>query len=192
MVSEVSVVPAPAPRWAPPIGSAGALPRLVHLVGTLVVVFSIEECPAVYGEPGDAWARSGCTYAALARGGSWRRTVSRAWSGVSVRPAAAAHLVGLCLGASQSGGRALVGLLSPPSRRAEFFGFWGPAMKLSAIAGPLTYGLVTWATGGDHRRAPLATGLFFLVGLALLTGVHAGRGRRAALRAERDFREVSA
>ncbi|RJG00246.1 MFS transporter [Noviherbaspirillum sedimenti] len=98
---------------------------------------------------------------------------------------AAAHLAGLCLGASQSGGRALVGLLSPPSRRAEFFGFWGLATKLSAILGPLSYGLVTWASDGDHRRALWATGLFFVVGLALLTGVHAGRGRRAALRAER-------
>ena len=102
---------------------------------------------------------------------------------------AAAHLAGLCLGASQSGGRALVGLLSPPSRRAEFFGFWGLAMKLSAIAGPLSYGLVTWATGGDHRRALLLTGAFFIAGLALLAGVRAGRGRRAALRAERNFSE---
>lgn len=79
---------------------------------------------------------------------------------------------------------------SPPSRRAEFFGFWGLAMKLSAIAGPLSYGLVTWATGGDHRRALLLTSAFFLAGLALLAGVRADRGRRAALRAERDFREA--
>jgi UMF1 family MFS transporter len=105
---------------------------------------------------------------------------------------AAAALAGLCLGASRSGGRALIGLLSPPSRRAEFFGFWGLAMKLSAILGPLSYGLVTWATDGDHRRALWATGLFFLVGLALLGGVRAGRGRRAALRAERDFAKESA
>lgn len=104
---------------------------------------------------------------------------------------AAAHLAGLCLGASQSGGRALVGLLSPPSRRAEFFGFWGLAMKLSAILGPLSYGLVTWVTDGDHRRALWATGLFFVVGLALLSGVRAGRGRRAALRAERTFLQKS-
>ena len=97
----------------------------------------------------------------------------------------AAHLAGLCLGGSQSGGRALVGLFSPPSRRAEFFGFWGLAMKLSAILGPLSYGLVTWASGGDHRRALWTTALFFVAGLALLRGVRAGRGRRAALRAER-------
>ena len=118
--------------------------------------------------------------------GGWLVTIGLAAGAQTPAPFwAAATLAGLCLGASQSGGRALVGLLSPPSRRAEFFGFWGLAMKLSAILGPLSYGLVTWATDGDHRRALWATGLFFLVGLALLAGVRAGRGRRAALRAER-------
>jgi len=104
----------------------------------------------------------------------------------------AATLAGLCLGSSQSGGRALVGLLSPPARRAEFFGFWGLTMKLSAILGPLSYGLVTWLTDGDHRLALGATSLFFLLGLALLGGVRAARGRRAALRAERIFAKESA
>ncbi|MCX7897667.1 MAG: MFS transporter [Rhodocyclaceae bacterium] len=97
----------------------------------------------------------------------------------------AAHLAGLCLGSSQAGGRALVGLLSPHSRRAEFFGFWGLAMKLSAILGPLSYGLVTWITANDHRQALLATAFFFLAGLWLIRQVDPVRGRRAALRDER-------
>jgi UMF1 family MFS transporter len=97
----------------------------------------------------------------------------------------AANLAGLCLGAAQSAGRALVGLLAPPSRLAEFYGFWGLSVKLSAIMGPLTYGIVTWVTGGDHRSALLLTGGFFIVGLILLSGVKAGRGRRAALCAAR-------
>jgi MFS transporter, UMF1 family len=118
----------------------------------------------------------------------WLVTIGLAVSAQTPAPFwAAATLAGLCLGASQSGGRALVGLLSPPSRRAEFFGFWGLSMKLSAILGPLSYGLVTWLTDGDHRLALWATGLFFLIGLAMLAGVQAGRGRRAALRAERIF-----
>ncbi|MFN4149242.1 MAG: MFS transporter [Rhodocyclaceae bacterium] len=95
----------------------------------------------------------------------------------------AANLAGLCLGASQSAGRALVGLLAPSTRRAEFFGFWGLSVKLSSIAGPLTYGTFTWASGGDHRSALLLTGSYFVVGLALLAGVNIARGRRAALRA---------
>ena len=97
----------------------------------------------------------------------------------------AANIAGLCLGASQSAGRALVSVLAPPSRLAEFFGFWGLAVKLASIAGPLTYGATTWLTGGDHRRALLITGGYFVVGLLLLAGVSAGRGRRAALRSER-------
>jgi UMF1 family MFS transporter len=93
----------------------------------------------------------------------------------------AANITGLCLGASQSAGRALVGYLSPPDRSAEFFGLWGLAVKLSSILGPLTYGLVSWMSRGDHRLAMLLTGGYFLAGLALLMGVNAERGRNAAL-----------
>ncbi|MCK9200463.1 MAG: MFS transporter [Gallionella sp.] len=96
----------------------------------------------------------------------------------------AANLAGVCMGASQSAGRALVGLLSPATRRAEFFGLWGLAVKLSAILGPLTYGLVSWLSQGDHRLAILITGSYFLVGLAILVGVDVRRGRRAALRSK--------
>jgi MFS transporter, UMF1 family len=97
----------------------------------------------------------------------------------------AAQLAGLCLGSSQSAGRALVGYLSPASRRAEFFGLWGFAVKLSSIIGPLSYGLVNWLSGGDHRLAMLFTGVFFLGGLALLIPVDVRRGRRHALRSAR-------
>ena len=92
-----------------------------------------------------------------------------------------ANLVGLCLGSSQSAGRALVGYLSPPSRAAEFFGLWGLAVKLSAILGPVTYGLVSWATHGNHRFAMLVTGIFFVIGAAILATMDVARGRRAAL-----------
>ncbi len=94
----------------------------------------------------------------------------------------AANLAGLCMGASQSAGRALVGYFSPDDRRAEFFGLWGLAVKLSSIFGPLTYGLITWVTGGDHRTSMLLTGVFFIAGLAVLSGVDAQRGRAAAVR----------
>jgi UMF1 family MFS transporter len=95
-----------------------------------------------------------------------------------------ANLVGICLGSSQSAGRALVGYLSPPARTAEFFGLWGLAVKLSAILGPVTYGLVTWITLGNHRVAMLMTGVFFVIGIAILSGLDVARGRRAALEVE--------
>jgi UMF1 family MFS transporter len=75
----------------------------------------------------------------------------------------------------------LVGLLSPETRHAEFFGLWGLAVKLSSILGPITYGLVTWLSDGDHRLAMLITGSYFVVGLIILTGVNVERGKRAAL-----------
>jgi len=92
----------------------------------------------------------------------------------------AANIAGLCLGASQSAGRALVGYLTPADRHAEFFGLWGLAVKLASILGPLTYGAVTWLTDNDHRSAMLITGVFFVLGLAVLKGVDPERGRRAA------------
>ncbi len=92
----------------------------------------------------------------------------------------AAVVAGLCMGSSQSAGRALAGLFAPETRRAEFYGLWTFATRLSAIIGPLTYGLVTWVTGGNHRLAIVSTGLFFVIGLVLLARVNVERGIAAA------------
>ena len=119
----------------------------------------------------------------------WIVTILLAWA---AREATlfwvAANLAGLCLGAAQSAGRALVGMLTPAARLAEFYGFWGLTVKLAAIAGPLTYGITSWISGGDHRRALLLTGGYFIIGLLLLSGVNVARGRRTALRAARHTR----
>ncbi|MBX3605181.1 MAG: MFS transporter, partial [Piscinibacter sp.] len=92
----------------------------------------------------------------------------------------AAVVAGLCMGSSQSAGRAVVGVFAPPAQRAEFFGLWTFATRLSAIVGPLTYGLVTWMTGGNHRLAILSTALFFVLGLVLLAPIRVERGIAAA------------
>ena len=93
---------------------------------------------------------------------------------------AAAVIAGLCMGSSQSAGRAMVGLLTPPDRKAEFFGLWSFATSLAVVAGPLTYGLITLATGGNHRVAILSTSLFFVVGLWLLMPIDMARGQHSA------------
>lgn len=80
---------------------------------------------------------------------------------------------------------ALLGVLAPPSRAAEFFDLWGLAVKPASIAGPLTYGMTSWVTGGDHRQSMLISGRYFLVGLVLLRGVNPARGRQTALRSDR-------
>ena len=92
----------------------------------------------------------------------------------------AANLAGICMGSSQSAGRALVGLLSPAARRAEFYGLWGMAVKFSSILGPVTYGMVSWISQGDHRLAILITGSYFVLGLLILFGVDVQRGAQAA------------
>ena len=63
---------------------------------------------------------------------------------------------------------------------AEFYGLWTFATRLSAIVGPLTYGLVTWLSGGNHRLAILSTAVFFVVGLVLLRPIDVVRGQAAA------------
>jgi len=89
----------------------------------------------------------------------------------------AANLIGLSLGASQSASRALIGLFSPAGRYGEFFGLWGMCVKLAAIIGPLSYGLINWLTDGNHRDSILTTLVFFIVGIVILLTIDEQRGR---------------
>ena len=87
-------------------------------------------------------------------------------------------LSGLSLGSAQSAGRALVGVLTPSGKAAEFFGFWGTASKLAAIFGILGLGFIQWALG-------LADAILFCLALFVLAMVTVlpldeARGRAAA------------
>jgi MFS transporter, UMF1 family len=93
----------------------------------------------------------------------------------------AATIAGVCMGSSQSAGRAIAGMFAPPRQLAEFYGLWTFAVRLSSIIGPLSYGAITWATGGNQRLAILSTAVLFVVGLVLLLKVDVQRGRAAAL-----------
>ena len=92
----------------------------------------------------------------------------------------AATLAGICMGSSQSIGRAMAGLLMPKARVAEYFGLWTFATRLASIVGPLGYGLITWATSGNQRWAIAATTLLFVLGWVLLWPVNMDRGQRKA------------
>jgi len=74
----------------------------------------------------------------------------------------------------------MVGLFTPQRQLGEFFGLWTFATRLSAIIGPVTYGVVTAVTDGNHRIAILSTALFFVLGLLLLTPLNVQRGAQAA------------
>ncbi len=95
----------------------------------------------------------------------------------------AASIAGLAMGSSQSAGRAMTGVLAPPRQLAEFFGLWTFATRLASVVGPLSYGAITWVTGGNQRIAILATTLLFVAGLVMLLPIDMRRGREVALRA---------
>ncbi len=96
----------------------------------------------------------------------------------------AAAIAGLCMGSSQSAGRAMAGMFAPRRQSAEFFGLWTFAIRAASIVGPLTYGAITWATGGNQRTAILSTAALFVIGLVLLAKVDVQRGREAAMQAD--------
>ncbi|WP_332775555.1 MFS transporter [Polaromonas sp.] len=96
----------------------------------------------------------------------------------------AAAIAGLCMGSSQSAGRAMAGMFSPKRQLAEFYGLWTFAIRLASIIGPLSYGAITWMTGGNQRTAILSTAVLFAVGLLLLIPVNMQRGRESALRVD--------
>ncbi len=92
----------------------------------------------------------------------------------------AGNLVGLSMGATQAGGRALIGQFTPASRNAEIFGLWGLANRAAAIIGPVSYGVITNLSDGNYQLALLSTLAFFLAGLVLLGTIDERRGRAAA------------
>jgi len=93
----------------------------------------------------------------------------------------AGNIIGVAMGASQAVGRALVSKFSPTERAGEFLGLWGLVNRLSAIVGPLSYGLINYWSDGNHRLSLLSTLSFFIIGLALLSKVNESRGKAAAI-----------
>ena len=93
----------------------------------------------------------------------------------------AAALAGISMGSSQSVGRAMAGMFAPPKQLGEFYGLWTFATRLASIIGPLSYGIITWATGGNQRIAIASTAILFAAGLVVLQRVDVARGRAAAV-----------
>ncbi|WP_333606709.1 MFS transporter [Arsukibacterium sp.] len=87
-------------------------------------------------------------------------------------------LAGASLGSSQSAARALVGVLTPLSKSAEFFGFWGMATKLAAVFGMLGLGLMQWAFG--LADAILLCLLLFAVAIVVVLPLQQARGSAVA------------
>ncbi len=78
--------------------------------------------------------------------------------------------VGLCLGGSQALSRSYFSSFIPEGHSAEYFGFYSIFAKFSAILGPIIFALINQVTGSS-RLSVLATALFFLSGMVLLSAV---------------------
>jgi len=83
----------------------------------------------------------------------------------------AAVFAGLCMGASQSVGRAMVGRLTPVDKTAQVFSLWSFAVRVAAILGPVLYGLITYLSDGRQRIAIASTSLLFIASLWILSKI---------------------
>jgi UMF1 family MFS transporter len=94
-----------------------------------------------------------------------------------------AVVAGTGLGAVQAASRAFLARLAPRGMEAELFGFYSLCGKSAAVMGPLVFGTVSHAAGGNQRAGILAVGSFFVIGLLLLSRVEQG-GPRVPLESE--------
>ncbi len=90
-----------------------------------------------------------------------------------------AVVAGTGLGAVQAASRTFLASLCPDGMEAELFGFYSLCGKSAAIMGPLVFGGISHAAGGNQRAGILAIGSFFLIGFVLLSRVKAGGPARA-------------
>jgi MFS transporter, UMF1 family len=151
------------------------MPELIQLF--VAVQFSALVGALVLARPTDQWGA--------------KRVVSLSlllWIGVTIAAyfvdnkstfVGVAVTAGLGLGVIQAASRALMASLIPAGKEAEMFGFYAFCGRSSAVLGPLVFGGVSHALGGNQRAAVLAVGAFFVVGLLLLQRVRAGRARGA-------------
>ena len=85
-----------------------------------------------------------------------------------------ASFAGLGMGAIQAASRAMMARLIPAGREAQYYGFYALCGKASAILGPLVFGMVSSATGGNQRLAILSVIVFFVMGYVILHPLRVG------------------
>ncbi len=86
-----------------------------------------------------------------------------------------AFMVGLVQGGTQALSRSLYGVMVPPTRTAEFFGFFSTSSKFAGIAGPALFGLISQLAGAS-RLSIISLIIFFIAGMAILHFVNVEEG----------------
>lgn len=143
----------------------------------LIALYIVVQVSALLGALAWSWPTDwlGPKRVVMVTLGQWTLVVVAAWfvetQGQFYALAVAA---GTGLGAVQAANRAFLSTLIPKGMEAEIFGFYTLCGKSAAIMGPLVFGGISHAAGGNQRAGILAIGAFFLVGLILLSRVRAG------------------
>ncbi len=89
-----------------------------------------------------------------------------------------AIFAGLGLGSTQSSSRTVVGLLVPPEKSAELFGFWGFFARIATLLG-MSFGFASDLLG-SRRWAMLLVVAFFAVGLLMLSRIPLSKGIKSS------------
>ncbi len=76
-------------------------------------------------------------------------------------------LAAICTGSTLIASRSLMTFLIPMDSEAEFFGFYAISGKMSAIIGPIAFGLISYFTK-SQRLALLSTLLFLISGFIII------------------------
>jgi len=146
-------------------------------MGELVALYIVVQVSALAGALAWSWPtdRIGPKRVVTITLLQWTVVVVAAWF-VETRTQfyALAVVAGTGLGAVQAANRAFLSTLIPRGMEAAIFGFYTLCGKSAAIMGPLVFGGISHAAGGNQRAGILAIGAFFLIGLVLLTRVRAG------------------
>jgi UMF1 family MFS transporter len=143
-------------------------------IGQLIYLYVVVQVSALLGAL--AWARPTdrigpkkvivvtlCQWVLVCLAASFVQTQLQFW--------VVAVFAGTGLGAVQSASRAMLSRLIPKGMEGEVFGFYSLCGKSAAVMGPLVFGGVSHAAGGNQRLGILAIGAFFLVGLVLISRV---------------------
>ena len=93
--------------------------------------------------------------------------------------------MGIGLGAIGTASRAMVGVMTPSHKTAEFFGLWGLSLKGAGAIGPPIFGLVSSMPSMGQRGAMFVVAGFFALGLVGMLFVRPEAGKRAAEESER-------
>jgi UMF1 family MFS transporter len=91
-----------------------------------------------------------------------------------------AFLISMVQGGSQALSRSMFGSMAPPSKSAEFFGFYNVSSKFAGIIGPALFGIVGQLTGSS-RLSIISVIFFFFSGALVLTKVDHAQGIKAAM-----------